>query len=158
MMRSTIFVVAALLAIWVPPTAVFAGDAEDFEAMKKLVDMGGGNRNEGRQDNRNRFGTGSVKDWLTYPAEKYFKPKSEAEVYVGTIAYHFTGRERVADYVLGQQRDTNDYQTNGRVTADYEITRSGDLLIKNVHKHGSRGKVGDSVFKHITSLNGKSVR
>lgn len=135
-----------------------ADDSSDLEKMKSLLKMGSGNRNEGRKDNRNSVGTGSVKDWLTYPGDLHVKPKSENEKWQGRIEYYFTGRERVADYVLGQQRDTNDHQTSGKVTADYEIGRSGKLNITSVKKHDGRGRVGNSVVSHIKELDGKSVR
>lgn len=139
-------------------TLAIADDAADFQRLKDTLTIGSGPIDEGRKDNRNSIGTGSVKDWLTYPGVLYVNARSEAQLYEGTIAYHFTGRERVADYILGAQRDTNDHQTSGRVTADYEITRRGSVLITNVRKRGGRGRVGNAVFSHVSRLNGRNLR
>lgn len=59
--------------------------------------------------------------------------------------------------MLGQQRDTNDHQTSGRVTATYEFTRRGNVYIDDVENHGGRGRVGDAVVRHVKSKDGVSV-
>ncbi|MEO8493943.1 MAG: hypothetical protein ABI614_02660 [Planctomycetota bacterium] len=128
-----------------------------FENLKSRLQMSGGPIDEGTSDNRNRVGTGSVHNWNTYPETLYVTPHSDTEKDFGTIAYHFSGRERVADYVLGQQRDTNDYQSSGRVTAEYDISRRGVVAISVLNKEGGRGRVGDAVVRHVDSLNGQNV-
>jgi hypothetical protein len=128
-----------------------------FEHLKSRLQMSGGPIDEGRNDNRNSVGTGSVSSWNTYPEALYVTPHSETEKDFGTIAYHFAGRERVADYVLGQQRDTNDYQSSGRITSEYDISRRGVVTISVLNKEGGRGRVGDAVVRHVGSLNGQNV-
>ncbi len=128
-----------------------------FENLKARLRMSGGPMDEGRSDHRNGVGTGSVHSWNTYPEALYVNPHSESEKDFGTIAYHFSGRERVADYVLGQQRDTNDYQASGRVVAEYDISRRGVVTISQLSKEGGRGRTGDAVVRHLQSINGQNV-
>ncbi len=128
-----------------------------FENLKARLRMSAGPIDEGTKDNQNRVGTGSVVSWNTYPGEIYVNPHSENEKDYGSIAYHFSGRERKADYVLGSQRDTNDTQASGRVVAEYDISRRGTVTISEHSKEGGRGRVGDAVANHVRSLNGQNV-
>ncbi|WP_197529631.1 trypsin-like serine peptidase [Botrimarina mediterranea] len=139
-------------------TGARADDAADLSRLKSALRIAAGPIDEGQQNNRNSLGTGSVKHWLTYPGELYVTPDSDNELYQGKVAYHFSGRERHADYVLGGQRGTSDHQASGRVTARYEITRSGSVLIKDQKKHGGRGRVGNAILAHIGRLNGQDLR
>jgi hypothetical protein len=153
--------VVTLLTICMCTVGTGTARAQDFdqwiENLKSALEMPGGARDEGSKDNRNSIGTGSVKDWITYPGDVYVEPRSNSQKYRGTIAIHFSGRERVADYVANVQRDTNDYQTSGKVVADYEFTFSGRVALNNVAKEGGRGRVGDAVVSHVQSIDGSRI-
>ena len=124
--------------------------------MKAKLSMSGGSVDEGRDDNRNGLGTGSTTEWNTYPGEVYATPDSGAE-HRGSIAVHFTGRERRADYLAGQQTGTNDTQAAGLVTGRYSIDRDDVVFFLGVTKEGGRGRVGNATVNHVNGVNGQSV-
>ncbi len=118
--------------------------------------MGDGPIDEGTSDNRNGLGTGSVTDWNTYPSEVYVTPDGDAE-HRGTIAVHFTGRERKADYLAGSQTGTNDTQSSGHVSARFSFDFDGKVFFTGVAKNGGIGRVGNAVVGHVNAVNGQSV-
>ena len=128
-----------------------------LENLRNKLQMSAGPIDQGNKDNRNRLGTGSKKYWNTYPGDIYVQPNSPTEKDFGTITFHFSGRERVEDYVAFSLRDTNDNNYSGKVTATYEFTRRGNVYIDQVLKHGGTGRIGDAVVTHVAALDGDSV-
>ena len=109
---------------------------------------------EGEDDNRNQWGTGSVKNWLTRPGSvSVSTPVNGA----GTIRYAFTGREKEQDYRLNVHQATHYNNRSGYVTARYEFSFAGRVYMTNVVKRGTSDRVGNGVVNAIRRQNGQVI-
>lgn len=125
---------------------------EILNNLKNKLTIDGGPFDEGSRDNRNRLGTGSKKYWNTYPGDVYVTPESNDKWYKGNIAVHFSGRERVEDYLAFALRDTNDNNYSGKVVAKYSIDRDNLVFFREIRKEGGAGRIGDATVRHVKDV------
>lgn len=132
--------------------------ALDFEKMlqtlKDLLKMEGP-IDEGTEGKLNNFRSGVKKEYTTYP-EAY--EVIYVEEGIGTIRYPYTCRVRTKVYDAGVETSTKDEHPQGIITADFEFTIRGKILITNIRAEGDKpGRAANSIVSRIESLNGKEI-
>ncbi|MGK7953674.1 MAG: hypothetical protein AB4063_00175 [Crocosphaera sp.] len=126
-------------------------DSDLVRRVRNLVQLRGGPYDEGTDDRRNNVGTGSTRNFLTYPSgvrvTETFATEGGSS---GNFVHSFDCRVRTKDYVFNTERDTRDDQRPGEVRGDY-ILFGPSFLVSNLSKTGE-GRCGDSVVGHLNSI------
>jgi hypothetical protein len=100
------------------------------------------------------FGTGDTYNYLTYPGGPEVVDGGNGS---GTIKYPYTSRERHKHYVATAETATEDNDKHGVVTANYDFTFTGKVLITNIANNGKVGEAGNCIENRRKSLNGAQV-
>jgi hypothetical protein len=105
-------------------------------------------------DRGDLFGTGDTYNYLTYPSEPQVVDGGNGS---GTIKFNYTSRERHKHYVAQAETATEDNDKNGVVTANYDFTFTGKVLITNIVNNGKTRLSGNCIESRLQSLNGSQV-
>lgn len=130
-------------------------DLEKMTAkLKELLKMDGP-IDEGTEGSLNSLGSGVKKNYLTYPKEPEVIVTGEG---VGNIRYPYDCRKKTEVYTAGIQTSVEHSQHPAIVTADYEFTLRGKVLINNVSIDGNQsGRCANSIIKRVKDLNGQEL-
>lgn len=101
-----------------------------------------------------RHRTGDTYNYLTYPGTPEVVDGGNGS---GTIQYPYISRERHKHYVATLETATEDADYNGVVTANYDFTFTGKVLITNIVNNGKTGESGNCIENRLRSLNGSQV-
>ncbi|WP_026885400.1 hypothetical protein [Clostridium beijerinckii] len=129
----------------------------DFQKMLQTLNdlLKMGPSDEGTEGSLNDFKSGVKKNYLTYPEASEVVYVEEG---IGTIRYPYSCRIRTEVYDLGVKTSNKDETCRGTITADFEFTIRGKVLITNIRAEGDRpGRAANSIVERIKSLNGKEI-
>jgi hypothetical protein len=105
-------------------------------------------------DRGDLFGTGDTYNYLTYPGGPEVVNGGNGS---GTIKYPYTSRERHKHYVATAETATEDNDKNGVVTANYDFTFTGKVLITSIVNNGKTRLSGNCIENRLQSLNGAQM-
>ncbi len=105
-------------------------------------------------DHGSIFGTGDTYNYLTYPGGATVVDGGQGS---GTISYPYVCRQRHKHYVAQGETGTSDKDIHGVVTANYDFTFTGKVLVSNVQNQNKEGRSGNGVENHVRNLNGANM-
>ena len=126
------------------------------EAIKDLLTYsGGGSIKEGRNGKTSGYNS-TTWDYYTYPGKVDVQYYGDLN---GNIIYYYGCVERRKKWSWGVERSTHDFRPNGRVEANFEVSKTKKIITKvsNVQNIGKAGRCGTWVEKTIKNLEGKAI-